>query len=122
METEAGLPKKHLIAQGFPPSAAAVTDLNPRVSVLNFHAAKPDPTRLNYALNKVIAYDETGGTDRSDRKYRTEGWDFILAGGAVYDHLDFSFTPDREDGTAVPLPPGTPGGGGPEPAPATSRS
>jgi hypothetical protein len=113
VDAEVALPMKHLIAQGFPPSSAAVADLRPHVSILNFHAAKPDTVRLNYSLNKVIAFDETGGADRSDRKYRTEGWDFILAGGGVYDHLDFSFTPDREDGTAVPLPPGTPGGGGP---------
>jgi hypothetical protein len=37
-----------------------------------------------------------------------------VAGGGVYDHLDLSFTTDRPDGTAVPLPSGTPGGGGPE--------
>jgi CubicO group peptidase (beta-lactamase class C family) len=113
VEAEAPLPQKHLVAQGFPPSSRPITDLNPNVSVLNFHAAKPDAARLNYGLNKVIAFDETGGSDRSDRKYRTEGWEFILGGGGVYDHLDFSFTPDREDGTA-PLPAGTPGGGGPE--------
>jgi len=113
VETEASLPQKHLIAQGFPPSAAPITALNPNVSVLNFHAAKPDAVRLNHHLNKVIAFDETGGSERGDRKYRMEGWEFILAGGGVYDHLDFSFTPDREDGTA-PLPAGTPGGGGPE--------
>jgi hypothetical protein len=70
--------------------------------------------RLNYPLNRIVALDETGGSDRSDRKYRTEGWQFILAGWGVYDHLDLSFTPQREDGMAVPLPPGTPGGGGPE--------
>jgi hypothetical protein len=38
----------------------------------------------------------------------------MLSGGAVYDHLDFSFTTERPDGSAVPLPAGTPGGGGPE--------
>jgi hypothetical protein len=38
----------------------------------------------------------------------------ILAGGAVFSHLDFSFTTDRPDGTAVPLASGTPGGGGPD--------
>src|SRR5678816_4318010 len=82
VNAQAALPKNHLIAQGFPPSPTAVTDLSERVSVLNFHAAEPDAARLNYSLNKVIAYDETGGSDRGDRKYRTEGWDFILAGGA----------------------------------------
>ncbi len=114
VETEASLPQKHLIAQGFPPDSRVVSGLNPHISVLNFHAAKPDAVRLNYPLNKVVAFDETGGADRSDRKYRTEGWEFLLAGGGVYDHLDFSFTPEHEDGMATPLPPGTPGGGGPE--------
>lgn len=37
-----------------------------------------------------------------------------MAGGGVYNHLDLSFTTDRPDNTAVPLPSGTPGGGGPE--------
>ena len=114
VETEASLSKKHLIAQGFPHSTQAVKDLNRHVSVMNFHAAKPEAVRLNYHLNRAMAFDETGGSDRSDRKYRTEGWEWIMAGGAVYDHLDFSFTTERPDGTAVPLPSGTPGGGGPE--------
>jgi hypothetical protein len=114
VEAEAILPKKHLIGQGFPPSSKPVDDLNRHVSILNFHAAKPDTARVNYHHNRVLAFDETGGSDRSDRKYRTEGWEWIMAGGAVYDHLDFSFTTDRPDGTAVPLPSGTPGGGGPE--------
>jgi len=56
----------------------------------------------------VIALDETGGSDRSDRKYRTEGWRWLLAGGAVYDHLDFSCTTGIPGGTAVPLSEGTP--------------
>jgi hypothetical protein len=114
LETEAVLPNKHLIAQGFPPSSAQIADLNPHVSILNLHAAKPEAVQANYKLNRVVASDESGGSDQSDRKYRTEGWDFILAGGGVYDHLDFSFTTDHEDGMAVPLPPQTPGGGGPE--------
>jgi hypothetical protein len=113
-DAEAGFPARHLIAQNLPRSNARVANPNPHVSVFNFHAATPDSVRLNYGLGKAIAYDETGGSDRSDRKYRTEGWDFLLAGGGVYSHLDFSFTTDRPDGSAVPLPPGTPGGGGPE--------
>ena len=95
-------------------AALRAADVNPAVSVLNFHAATPDDVRLNFSLGKVIGFDETGGSDQSDRKYRTEGWDFVIAGGGVYDHLDFSFTPDREDGRAVPLPSGMPGGGGPK--------
>jgi hypothetical protein len=114
VDTEAPLPNKHLIAQGFPNSGAAIAGLNPHISVLNFHGTAPEAVRLNHQLNRVIALDETGGSDRSDGKYRTEGWEFLMAGGGVYDHLDFSFTTSRPDGAAVPLPEGTPGGGGPE--------
>jgi hypothetical protein len=114
VEAEAGLPARHLIAQNLAHGAARAEGLSKQVSVLNFHAATPEAVRLNYDLNLVIASDETGGSDRSDRKYRTDGWEFLLSGGAVFDHLDFSFTIDRPDGWAVPLPPGTPGGGGPE--------
>jgi hypothetical protein len=114
VEAEGALPARHLIAQNLDKGSVKVSDLNQHVSILNFHAASADSVKLNYGLNKVIANDETGGADHSDRKYRTEAWNFILAGGAVYDHLDFSYTPEREDGMAVPLPTGTPGGGGPE--------
>ncbi len=30
--------------------------------------------------------------------YRTEGWDFLIAGGALYNNLDYSFTPQHPDG------------------------
>jgi hypothetical protein len=111
--TESSLPKKHLIAQGFPPVDEPIKRLNPLVSIVNFHLARAADVRMNYERNKVVAYDETGGGDHADRRYRVEGWDFLLAGGAVYDHLDFSFTIDHPDGSGFPLPDGTPGGGGP---------
>ena len=81
---------------------------------MNFHGPAAEAVRPNYHFNRVIALDETGGSDRSDRKYRTEGWEFILAGGGVFSHLDFSFTTDRPDGTRRAPSDGTPGGGGPE--------
>ena len=113
-DAEAPLSAKHLIAQNMARGFVKLADLNHRVSILNFHAPKTDTVSLNYGLNRIIACDETGGSDHSDRKYRTEAWDFILGGGGVYNHLDFSFTPGREDGMAIPLPRGTPGGGGPQ--------
>ena len=66
----------------------------------------------NARLNKAIGDDETGFQGTADRPYRTEGWAFLLAGGSVYSNLDYSFTPDHEDGTARVVAP-TPGGGGP---------
>jgi hypothetical protein len=110
---ESNLPHKHLIAENVGQQTSKPGQFNEHVSVLNFHGAPEGAVSRTYQFNRAIILDETGGADRSDRRYRTLGWQFILSGGGVYSHLDFSLTTDRPDGTAVPLPPGTPGGGGP---------
>jgi hypothetical protein len=115
VDTEAALPKRHLIAQGLNRDlihALKAGDVNRHVSVANLHYGSLDRSPLNLGLNRVVAIDETGGVD-DDRKYRSDGWIFLLSGGGVYDHLDFSFTTARPDGSAIPLPEDTPGGGGP---------
>lgn len=65
---------------------------------------------MNYHLNKAIGYDETGFDGSADSTYRVQGWDFMVAGGAVYSHLDYSFTAGHEDGS-FQYPPAQPGGG-----------
>jgi hypothetical protein len=110
-ETEADLPRKHLIAQNIANGSAEVTDPNPLVSILNFHYANPpDAVKVNWGLNRPIAFDETGFKGSEDLPYRTDAWEFMLAGGAVYDNLDYSFTAAHPDGTAEVS---APGGGGP---------
>ena len=52
---------------------------------------------MNYGLGKVIGDDETGFRGVIDRPYRIEAWDFLIAGGALYDNLDYSFTVDHEE-------------------------
>lgn len=111
-EAEKDFPRKHLIARNIANGSKRIENPDPNVSVFNFHYCHPpDAVRQNYDLNKPIAYDETGFRGTGDAVYRTHGWHFLLAGGAVYSHLDYSFTPDAEDGTAAVTPP-TPGGGG----------
>jgi hypothetical protein len=111
-EAEASFPAKHLIAQNIANGAQEVKEPDPAVSLLNFHYANPpDSVTLNYALNRVIGFDETGFKGTADLPYRTDGWEFMMAGGGVYDHLDFSFTCQHPDGTA-PIT-RSPGGGGP---------
>ncbi|MGE5295361.1 MAG: polysaccharide lyase [Solirubrobacterales bacterium] len=111
--TEAAFEHKHLIAQNIANNTQKIENPNPRVSIFNFHYAKP-PVAVaeNYGLSRVIADDETGfsGDDRV-KPYRLEGWDFVLAGGAVYSNLDYSFAVGREDGSNKI---NAPGGGGPE--------
>jgi hypothetical protein len=109
---EASFPARHLIAQNISNGSQEVKEPNPDVAVLNFHySGPPDSVGMNYRLNRVIGFDETGFKGTDDLPYRTEGWDFILAGGGVYNHLDYSFTCEHPEGTASFSK--SPGGGGP---------
>ena len=67
---------------------------------------------LNYGLDRAVGFDETGFRGTADLPYRTEAWDFLLAGGAVYSNLDYSYSAAHPDGTAKVTT--SPGGGGPE--------
>ena len=111
VETERTLPLRHLIAQNIANKSAKIADPHPAVSIFNFHYASPPETvAMNYGLNKVIGDDETGFRGVSDDVYRMEGWDFILAGGGLYNNLDYSFAAGYEDGT-FQYPASQPGGG-----------
>ncbi|MEJ1238758.1 hypothetical protein WBG78_11545 [Chryseolinea sp. T2] len=99
-ETEKGLPWKHLISQNIANDSALISNPHPGVSVFNFHyATPPTAVKQNYHLNKVIGDNETGFRGQADSTYRKEGWEIILAGGALYNNLDYSFAPGYEDGT-----------------------
>ena len=81
------------------------------MSIFNFHYASPPETvAMNYGLNKVIGDDETGFRGVSDDVYRMEGWEFVIAGGGLYNNLDYSFAAGHEDGT-FEYPASQPGGG-----------
>ncbi|MBX3733750.1 MAG: hypothetical protein KF791_14290 [Verrucomicrobiae bacterium] len=114
VETERGLPRKHLITQNIANNQAKIENPHPAVSVFNFHyATPPDAVAMNYHLNKVIGDNETGFRGTNNAPYRTEAWDFILAGGGLYNNLDYSFVAGHEDGTYV-YPATQPGGGNPQ--------
>ncbi len=109
-DAERGAGHRHLIAQNIANGSQRIERPAPGVSIFNFHyATPPEAVTVNFGLNKAIADDETGFKGAADFTYRAEGWDFMLAGGGAYDNLDYSFTPARPDGTAVPR---APGGGG----------
>lgn len=104
---------KKLISQNIANGRAKIEQPHPAVSIFNFHyAAPPDTVAMNYALNKVIGDNETGFRGTNDAPYRTEAWDFILAGGGLFNHLDYSFVAGHEDGTFVDSA-NQPGGGNP---------
>ena len=100
-----------MIAQNLANGSLKIEDPHPAVSIFNFHyATPPDTVAMNYALGKVIGDDETGFRGIADAAYRIEGWDFIVAGGGLYNNLDYSFVAGQEDGTFV-YPASQPGGG-----------
>jgi hypothetical protein len=113
VETEKGLANRHLIAQNIANNKQKVDGVTPGVSILNFHYARPPETvEMNYKHKVAIADDETGFDGKADVNYRTEGWDFLVAGGAAYDNLDYSFTAKHPAGTFKEFK--SPGGGGDE--------
>jgi hypothetical protein len=104
-------PQPFLISWNIANAKAVVDKPHSAVSIFNFHyAAPPDSVGMNWELKKVIGDNETGFRGTNNLPYRTEAWDFILAGGALFNHLDYSFTVGHEDGTFV-YPASQPGGG-----------
>jgi hypothetical protein len=108
-EAESEFLQRHLIARNYRQDQP-VRDPHPSVSIFNFHYERDADRYRN--LEGVLSLDETGLQGTGDAPYRTDGWLFMLSGGGIYSNLDWSFTPDREDGSAE-LPPAAPGGGGP---------
>ncbi len=101
----------HLISQNIANFSAIVNDPDPHVSLLNFHYARPpEAVEVNYETERAIGQNETGFDGQSDDTYRIQGWDFLVAGGALYNNLDYSFTVGHEDGT-FRYADRTPGGG-----------
>lgn len=112
-ETEKSFRFPHLISQNVANHKARVQRPHSQVSIFNFHYAWPPETvQMNYGLKKVIGDNETGFAGTNNFPYRREGWEFILAGGALFNNLDYSFTVHHEDGTFA-YPAKQPGGGNP---------
>lgn len=110
---EAPQRKKHLIAQNWANGSKVVDRPNDRVGLYNFHYSRPpDSVAMNRHLRRAIGNNETGFDGNADATYRIQGWEFLMAGGALYNNLDYSFTVGHEDGTFTP-PAATPGGGSP---------
>jgi hypothetical protein len=108
-ETEARLPHRHLIATNYD-RADLLAQLHPAISVHNVHYAYGSFFIGGLGLLEqcghlpgVIALDETADADFNNtvRAVRTDAWEMILGGGAVYDHLSWSYTTDDERGSSM---------------------
>jgi hypothetical protein len=112
VETEKILPKKHLISLNVANNSIEIIDPNHAVSIFNFHYASTLAVDQNYHIGKAIGDNETGFAGVKDEPYRLEAWNFLLSGGALFNHLDYSFAAGYENG-GYPFPSTQPGGGGP---------
>lgn len=112
-EAQRGHPFPKPVAQNVANGSKRFADAHPAVVVLNFHyAAPPAAVAENAGLRRVVGDDETGFRGTNDAPYRMEAWDFVTAGGGLFNHLDYSFAVGFEDGTFV-YPASQPGGGNP---------
>ncbi len=109
-DEERQLKNSHLIAQNYCNFYYPVTQVDPNVSIMNFHYDYPVVIEQNYAWNRVIGFDESGFAGSEDITYRKQAWNFIIAGGGLFNNLDYSFAVGEEDGKAVNK---APGGGSP---------
>ena len=115
-EEEAQLPKQHLIAQNYCNFKYPIPHVDEAISIINFHYAWPEAAYWNRGWDRVLGYDESGFRGAGDEVYRKHAWHFILAGGGLFNNLDYSFVPGHEDGSFNNQGPegGSPGGGSPE--------
>jgi hypothetical protein len=110
-QAESSLPRKHLISQNILARSPRLDAPGDPVSIFNFHYSRP-PAVVgdNFGLKLALGNNETGFDGNADSTYRIQGWDFLIAGGALYNNLDYSFTVSHEDG-GFAYDAATPGGG-----------
>ncbi len=110
-DEESKLPNKHLISQNISNFYYPINDPDPQIDIFNFHYAYPRAATDNFYLNKPIGFNETGFAGGSDDTYRRQVWRFVMAGGSLFSHLDYSFSIGSENGQDTTYE--SPGGGGP---------
>ena len=97
---------QHLIAQNFCNFMCPIREVNDYVSIINFHYALPQAVEYNLGYDLALSFDEDGFCGTGERRYRENAWNFILAGGGIYNNLDYSFFVGYEDGSLVNDAPG----------------
>ena len=100
-QTETDLPKRHMIAQNLANFRLAIRseEIAEGVSLVNFHYALPEAATWNRGGRWVLGCNETGFAGRRVEPYARDAWRFLFSGGALYNHLDYTFSVGHEDGS-----------------------
>lgn len=111
VEAEKDLPDRHLISWNVANDTATIRNPDPAYGLFNFHYANPPRAVVeNASLPHPLGDNETGFRGQGNGNYRREAWEFLMAGGALFNHLDYSFAVGHEDGS-YEYPATQPGGG-----------
>jgi len=117
-DEESSLPLRHVVCvdlsnQGTVLTADDLAGSFSEIDGFNVHYdANAESLARNPALPRYLAFNDTGFNGPVEESYRVQGWRYLLSGGAVYSHLDFTFTVGHEDGTGTPAFSGSYNGGG----------
>ena len=98
-DEESKLHKKHLVAQNFCNYGQPISEVDENVDIMNFHYVWPEAVEWNYGYDLPVSFDESGFSPKEESIYRKQAWRFIMAGGAVFNNLDYSFVTGHEDGS-----------------------
>jgi len=104
---EKKLPKQHILSVDYSNEGSKIpeTELQTywkNISVFNHHYDKEaESVKLNYGIKRALSFNETGILPVSTPLYRIQGWQYLMSGGALYNHLDFSFQVGYEDGNGT---------------------
>ncbi len=119
-DQEESLGKRHVLTSDLTNRGIAIkpSDLTGVYADLDGFNVHYDSFGLSLVMNRnaqrVMCFNETGFQGTDDRGYLIDGWRYLLMGGALYDHLDYSFTVAKPDGTHKPeFKEGYTGGGSP---------
>jgi hypothetical protein len=111
-DEEAKLPGRHLISVNYCNFKVSIPQLDPNFDIVNFHYGMPEAVELNRHWNRPIGFNESGFSGKSDDPYRRQAWRFMMSGGSLFSHLDYSFSVGFENGQDRNYE--APGGGSPE--------
>ena len=98
-DEESRLPKRHLLAQNYCNYGQPISEVDKNIEIMNFHYVWPEAVEWNYGNGLPISFDESGFSPKEESTYRKQAWRFIMAGGAVFNNLDYSFVAGHEDGS-----------------------
>ena len=96
---ESTRPNRHMVSRNVANGWERL-EHDPLFDLYSFHyASPPTAVTVNRGIPTAIGFNETGFAGNDVNAYRRQAWDFLMAGGSLFNNLDYSFAVGYEDGT-----------------------